>query len=236
MSNRSLRRADAILDVVARTPEPLSLTEIADAVGAPVSSAHDLLDELTALGHLRQVDRRYVLGWRPHTLSVIGRTTRPAGVDHARLGRLSRECGAPLTLAVLVGHSVHYLDHAGPRAPDPIQAVADEHRPRPVLRTAAGRLILARAEQGARDHVLDASRTDDPRAAAAFDSEIVTIRRQGIARSDGLADPDIAAIAVPTADPTVALLLTARRGPRGGRIPHLESAARRLLMQLSPRP
>lgn len=236
MSNRSLRRADTILEAVARTPQPMSLTEIADAVGAPVSSTHDLLDELTRLGHLRLIDRRYVLGWRTHTLAVIGGTTRPVGVDHARLGRLSRQCGAPLTLAVLVGDSVHYLDHAGPRAPGRIQAVADDHRPRSALRTAAGRLILARAEDGPRDRVLDALRAEDPTAVEAFGSEIATIRRQGIARSDGLADPDIAAIAVPTTDPTVALLLTARRGPRGGRVPHLEAAARSLLTQLSHRP
>ncbi|MBE7161448.1 MAG: helix-turn-helix domain-containing protein [Williamsia herbipolensis] len=225
-----------MLDAVARAPRPLSLTEIADAAGAPVSSAHDLLDELTALGHLRLVDRRYVLGWRAHTLTVIGGTTRPAGVDHARLGRLSRQCGAPLTLAVLVGDAVHYLDHAGPRAPGRIQAVADDHRPRPALRTAAGRLMLARAENAPRDHVLDALRAEDPTAVAAFDAEIATIRREGIARSDGLADPDIAAIAVGTSDPSVALLLTARRGPRGGRVPHLEAAARSLLTQLSHRP
>ena len=235
MSNRALRRADAILEMVARTSVPLSLTEIADAVAIPVSSAHDLLDELVDLGHLRERDRRYTMGFRSHVLSVTGDITPPAGVGRARLRRLSQECGAPLTLAALVGHAVHYLDHAGPRAPRRLQSVADDHRPRAVLRTAAGRLLLAMSDSATRDRILGSLQSTDPQGVSGFIAELPEIRRAGLARSDGLADPDIAAIALPTADPAVAILLTARRAPRGGRVRHLEVSARRLRVLLSDR-
>ena len=132
----------------------------------------------------------------------------------------------------MVGHEVFYLDHAGPRAPGHIQVVADDHRPRPPLRTAAGRLLLACADAPIRNRILASLRARDPEAAARFDDEIATIRRVRIARSDGLADPDIAAIAIPAADAAGAFVLTASRSPRGGRVPALEAAARRLQREL----
>ena len=231
--HRSLLRADRIVDFVARSEEPPNLSAIAQAISAPVSSTQDLVRELCALGYLRMTGTRFRMGLRPHVLDIVAGTARPTGPDHAELDRLSRTVRAPVAFAVLVGHEVFYLDHAGPRAPGRIQGVADDHRPRPPLRTAAGRLLLACADAPIRERILSVLRVDDPAGAVHFESEIPAIRRDRVARSDGLADPDIAAIALPAADGAGALVLFASRAPRRGRVPALEAAARRLRRELS---
>lgn len=233
--NRSLVRADRIVELVARSTTAPTLSDIARAVQAPLSSTQDLVSELCALGYLRRSGTRYVVGLRMRVLDLVGADAHPGGIDHATLTRLGRAVGAPVGLAVLVGREVFYLDHAGPRAPDRIQSVTDDHRPRPTLRTAAGRLLLACSEPSVRERVLSDVRDDDPVAAREFERELPDIRRHRIARSDGLADPDIAAIALPVADASAALVLTARRAPRGGRVPALEASARRLSGMIADR-
>lgn len=230
--HRTLMRTNRILDCVARSDEPPTLSELARSIQAPVSSTQDLVRELCALGYLTTTGKRYALGLRPHMLGMIAGSATAPGVDHAELVRLSQVARAPIGIAALVGHEIFYLDHAGPRAPDHIQIVADDHRPRPTLRTAAGRLLLARTDEPVRERILDGLRADDPEGAAQFQRELPTIRRDRLARSDGLADPDIAAIAVLTAEATAALVLFARRAPRRGRVPALEAAARRLQNEL----
>ncbi|MEH3155259.1 MAG: helix-turn-helix domain-containing protein [Gordonia paraffinivorans] len=228
--HRTLIRADRILDHVARCDEPPTLSDIARGVGAPVSSTQDLVRELCALGYLVAAGRRYRLGLRPHVLALIAGGASETGVEHAELQRLSRVAGAPIGVAALVGRDIFYLDHAGPRAPARTQLVADEHQPRPVLRTSAGRLLLACADEPVRERVLSVLEPDDPEGAARFRRDVGAIRRHRTARSDGLADPGIAAIAIPAVDGT-AFVLTARRAPRGGRVPSLEVAARRLRLE-----
>ena len=147
-------------------------------------------------------------------LGLLAGSGPPSPVEHDRLAELSRLARAPMASAVLVGGEVLYLDHAGPRAPARLQAVADEHRPRPALRTAAGRLLLAFAGDAERASVLRAVAADDPEAVAAFERERPAIERARLARSDGLADPSIRAIAVPVVEDrqvTAALVLF---GPR----------------------
>lgn len=227
--HRTLLRTDRILDHVARCGEPPTLSAIARAIDAPVSSTQDLVQELCALGYLQISGKQYHLGLRPHVLSVIAGTATAIGIDHSELQRLSRVARAPVAIAVLVGHAVFYLDHAGPRAPEHTQAVADDHRPRPPLRTAAGRLLLlATADEPARVRILTALRSSDPQGIEHFSAEFPTIRRDRIARSDGLADPDITAIAIPASEGAGAFVLTAPRAPRRGRVPALEAAALRL--------
>ncbi|OZC50749.1 hypothetical protein CH267_22070 [Rhodococcus sp. 06-621-2] len=231
--HRSLARADRILDLVARSGAPLTLSMIARGIDAPVSSTQDLVRELIGLGYLQMLGPGYVIGLRTHVLDLIAGTPRAVGMDHAALLSLSRHAQVPLTTAALVGRDVFYLDHAGPRAPSRIQTVADDHRPRPVLRTAAGRLLLALSDEAVRHRILADLTHTDPSAAQAFSKDVSSIRRDRIARSDGLADPDIAAVALPAEHTGVALVLTARRAPRGGRVPSLEVAARAVRQKLS---
>ncbi|MFD2473539.1 IclR family transcriptional regulator [Amycolatopsis silviterrae] len=235
---RAIMRADRILDTVARARSPLTLTEVAAAVGAPVSTTQDLVDDLCRCGYLRKTDRRYRLGPRPHVLGVLAaQPGPPGGLDHDALQALSSDARVPIGLAALVGTQLLYLDHAGPRAPRQLQRVADDHIPRPLLRTAAGRLLLAYADDADRERLLRLA-ADTP-GAAAFTTELPAIRRERLARSDGLADPDIRAIALPVAEHgtvVAAAVLTARRYGPGNRSPALERAARRVAQRLGATP
>ncbi|MVU77404.1 helix-turn-helix domain-containing protein [Nocardia sp. ET3-3] len=235
---RAIMRADRILDAVARARSPLTLSEIAAAITAPVSTTQDLIDDLCRCGYLRRTDRHYRLGARPHVLGVLAaHPGPPGGLDHAALQALSSDARVPIGLAALVGTELLYLDHAGPRAPRQLQRVADDHTPRPVLRTAAGRLLLAYAADADRERLLHLAA--DAVAAAAFTTELSTIRRERLARSDGLADPDIRAIALPVTEHgtvVAAAVLTARRYGPSGRSPALERAARRVAQRLMELP
>ncbi|WP_461157619.1 helix-turn-helix domain-containing protein [Saccharopolyspora tripterygii] len=128
--HRAVARVDRILDVVGRSPVPMTLTEIAAAVGAPISSTQDLVRQLRVYGYLVALNRRYRLGLRPYVLGLLGGTLTPAGLHHEELEVLSKVARAPIALAALVGREVLYLDHAGPRAPERVQRVTDEHTPR----------------------------------------------------------------------------------------------------------
>lgn len=235
---RAIMRADRILDTVARAGSPLTLTEIAIAIDAPVSTTQDLIDDLCQCGYLRKNDRHYRLGLRPHVLGVLAaRPGPPGGLDHEALQALSSDARVPIGLAALIGTQLLYLDHAGPRAPRELQRVADDHTPRPLLRTAAGRLLLAYADDADRERLLRLA-ADAP-AVAAFTAELPAIRRERLARSDGLADPDIRAIALPVGEHgtvVAAAVLTARRYGPGNRSPALERAARRVAQRLDTMP
>ncbi|WP_224386488.1 hypothetical protein [Pseudonocardia sp. ICBG1293] len=162
--------------------------------------------------------------------------TPPASLTHAELDALSRAARAPVALAVLVGGEVRYVDHAGPRAPDRLQRVTDDHRPRPPLRTAAGRLLLALGDPQESDRAL--AGVDDPPAVAAYLAERPEILRTRLARSDGLADPVIRAVAVPVqeaGETVAAAVVTGTRRGRADRSVTLDRAAARLVAALAAR-
>ncbi|WP_030995824.1 helix-turn-helix domain-containing protein [Streptomyces sp. NRRL F-5630] len=234
--HRTVARVDRILEVVARNHR-LTLSQIAHATQAPVSSTKDLLDELTACGYLVCRAKRYEPGPRPFVLGLVGEWASPAGIDHAELARLSEAARAPLLLAVLAGTQVYYLDHAGPRAPKRLQDPVDQHQPRTVLRTAAGRLLLALGAPLA-SNVLVGLKDSDPAGFASFEQELPAIRRARLARSDGLADPDIRAIAVPVQvgdHVPAAVVVTGRRRGTNDRSLALDAATRRLATAMRAR-
>ena len=64
-------RVAAILELVARSGAGLTLTAVAKALNAPVSSVHGLLNGLVAVGYLDERDRIYTLGTAPYLLNGI---------------------------------------------------------------------------------------------------------------------------------------------------------------------
>lgn len=212
--HRGVGRIDRVLDVVARAATPPRLADITAATGLPRSTTADLLGELRRHGYLRRSGTGYRLGSRPQVLGLLAGLGPPTPIDHQRLDELSRVARTPLALAVLVGGEVLYLDSAGPLAPRRLQHVADQHRPRPALRTAAGRLLLAMAEEEDRAAALRTIAETDPEAVAAFVRERPAIERARLARSDGLADPGIRAVAVPVVDEGDVVAAMVLLGPR----------------------
>ena len=221
---RSVVRADRVLEEVARASKPLSLSGIARLVDAPVSSTSDLLDDMVSCGYLVRSDRRYRLGPRLMTLRLIAAHADAPPIDSDGLAALAEYTGVPVALAVLVGSDVVYLGSVG-EVSEYAEAVVGEYRPRPLLRTAAGRAFLAFADDGERDRLLAIHA--GPADAVGFRREVAGIRRRGHAISDGLADPEIRAAGVPVFERglLVGVVVVVGRRTRTGRA--VDKAARR---------
>ncbi len=108
-------RMTQILDVFAAGPETILLEDIIRITELPRSTAYRLLQQLVALGWLRNAEPGYHLGVRSLSLGTGG----GASFDHLRaaaataLSRVHIETRAVAHLAVLDGPTVRYLDKIG---------------------------------------------------------------------------------------------------------------------------
>lgn len=195
--HHAVDRVVAILDAIARASEAPTLTSLASAIDAPVSSTFDLVRGLERHGWVTVRDRRYRIGAAPFVLDLIAHDRAPhASFD---IDERAEHFGLGTALAVRVGHHVVYTARSRRLVGGAFAPLVDEHVPRRPLVTAAGRLLLALAPRAARTDVLRALRRDEPRTVAAYEREVATIARSRVAWSDGLSDPRVAAVAVTAA-------------------------------------
>ncbi|MFB7634661.1 helix-turn-helix domain-containing protein [Streptomyces sp. NPDC056149] len=231
--HRTVDRVAWILEAAARAPGGVTVAELARTIGAPASSVQDLVNGLVATGFLLEQHRRFRLGPAPHVLNLIAGRVVPR-LSQAELDELSRVAGTPVLLTVRVGLDAVYLARGGEDHIPRLVPLADEHLARPLLRTAAGRLLLAFTDEAERRGLLDELARHDPEAVAEFRSALPSIRASRISRSEGLADPEVSALAIPVTDGPVvtgALALMHRRRGRSERL-RLDRAAARLLAHL----
>jgi DNA-binding IclR family transcriptional regulator len=199
-----LEKATQILDVVAESPEPATLTSIAQRLGQPRSSTHRLLSELVQLGLLFRVGTaNYAPGPR---LARWGEAA--SGVSD--IVRLSK--AAMVRLRDEVGESVHlYVRQRDRRVC--VSAVEGNYelrhftevgRPLPLSVGASGKLLLAFADPAIRDQELRrvASAPISPRAPSLDEltSQLAEILRTDWAMSFGEREEGLAAAAVPIRD------------------------------------
>ena len=144
--HRTVDRVAQILDYMARSPEPQGLSEIANAIGAPVSSTQSLINGLTAVGYLQDRPRGFSLGVAPYLLATLA-GGRPVGqVTHRMLEEVVAQTGYIAVLAVLVGGNVYYIDYA---ASDPsFEYLAENKLRRSPLETSAGWILLSGLSTG----------------------------------------------------------------------------------------
>ncbi|MFF4186367.1 helix-turn-helix domain-containing protein [Streptomyces sp. NPDC001691] len=231
--HRTVDRVAWILEVAARAPDGVTVAELARTLEAPASSVQDLVNGLVSTGFLLEQHRRFRLGPAPHVLNLIAGQVVPR-ISQAELDELSRVAGTPVLLTVRVGLDAVYLARGGEDEIPRLVPLADGHFARPLLRTAAGRLLLAFTDETERRGLLDELARHDPEAVAEFRRALPTIRASRISRSEGLADPEVSALAIPITDGPVvtgALALMHRRRGRSER-PHLDRAAARLLAHI----
>jgi IclR family transcriptional regulator, KDG regulon repressor len=154
-----LEKASDLIDALGRAGEPVSLGHVRSALGMPKSSTHRLLGELVSLGIVRRTpDGRYSLGPR---LLYWGE----AAADSFDMRAIAEQ---PMRrLRDQIGESVHLYvrDHATRIC---IAAVEGHHelrpfvqlgRPLPLRAGAAGKLLLAFAEEEVRRAELDKATT-----------------------------------------------------------------------------
>ncbi|MBW0101139.1 IclR family transcriptional regulator [Pseudonocardia sp. KRD291] len=209
----------SLLDVVVGRPGGVTLTGLAHAVDAPVSSVQKLVDGLTAVGFLDEHDRRYSLGPAPYVLALRAGLPPVQSVRHARLAALSERLGVPVLLAVRVGDDAVYVDWAG--ADEAFDVAISAQVRRPLLDTAAGRVLFAHLPEAARREIALAAHADAPAAVVAVLDDAAAVRERGAETGhSGPLLPGATAVAVPVyRDGQVVAAVSAadRRGVLGGR-------------------
>lgn len=139
--HRMVDRVAALLEYVARSSDGMTLTELARAVEAPVSSIQGLVNGLVATGYLDERDRRYELGTAPYLLNLIAGRHMVNRVDHSVLESINKACGLTTLLSIAVSTDVFYIDNCSiePR----YDYLATNFIRRSLVRTSAGWVLLA---------------------------------------------------------------------------------------------
>ena len=185
-----------------RTPR-LTLTEIAEAAGLPLSPPHRLVGELVAWDALeRDLDGRYVVGqrlWKVGTLAPVARELRQASLPGMQ--DLYEATHENVQLAVREGVRALYVETIRGKASVPVMSRPGV--PLPLHSTGVGKVLLAWAPRD----VLDAC-LDDLRPATKFTitdrgrmvRELAAVRRLGYARTVEEMGYGTCALAVPVVD------------------------------------
>ncbi|KAB3519926.1 helix-turn-helix domain-containing protein [Corynebacterium sp. zg254] len=199
--HRTVDRIAAILEHVARAPEPQGLSDIATAIGAPVSSAQSLVNGLTAAGYLQERGRGFALGLAPYLLSTVAGRRPIEIVTHDMLEDIVSRTGYIAVLAVLVGNNVYYVDYA---ASDPsFEYLAQNKLRRPPLETSSGWALLAGLDPDtAWDMLLDHQLTGGTNAEISadllnrFQREYPVLRETGEVIAPGIAQNGADGVAI----------------------------------------
>jgi len=196
MAEGPLERAVALLSQISREPGTVTVGELAERAGMPVSTAYRLLAELRRHG-LVQHDGR----------GSVSLGTRVVALGRAAEARLRERLVAPAQpimerLAREQGETVLLTAPCGPEA-IVLGVVETEQRVRlsyatfrraPIHLGASGKILAAFLDAGERERVLAA--VGDPALAAALDE----IRTRGWCLTSGEIDDGVSAVAAPILD------------------------------------
>src|SRR3954470_4228035 len=193
-------RALAVLDVFDVRSPRLSLTEIADRAGAPLSTVHRLLAELTAWGALvRRPDGRYEIGRKLWDLGLLAPVQ--AELRQVAAPFLLDVDTAPrdtVHLAVRDGLSALYVERISGRESVPV--VSQVGTRLPLHATGVGKVLLAAAPAEVQEEVLR-SLTRQTRNTVVdpgrLRRELTEVRRRRYARTSEEMSAGAASVAVP---------------------------------------
>jgi DNA-binding IclR family transcriptional regulator len=133
-----------------------TLTEIADAAGLPLSTAHRLIAELVAWeGLTRRPDGRYEIGrriWVLGSLSAVSRELRATALPFMQ--DLSATTGENVHLAVLDDGRALFIDRISGRRAVPV--VSKPGARLPLHATGVGKVLLAHADGELRHRAMQA--------------------------------------------------------------------------------
>jgi len=247
----AVRRATAILRLLASRPAPLPAATIARELGLPRSTAYHLLTALAEDGFVVHLpdDQRWGLGVATFEIgSAYLRHDPLERLAEPVLTRLVTELGETAHLGILHGRETLYLLKREPARPVPLVTGVGVRLPAQL--TAVGRAMLAelpaaqvRAVFPSADAFVDRTGAG-PRSLPELRRALAADRRRGWAEEDGMVTPGIASVAAPVFDhnrrPIAAVGVTFRGdahpgGARAVLAATVRVAAARISRQLSPR-
>lgn len=201
-----IERMTTLLDVLAASPDPVSLKQLAHATGLHPSTAHRILASMT---HARFVERQdggtYRLGIRLLELGHLVKTRinlREVALPHMQ--KLHEEIGEAINLAVRRDDDIVYIDRtsSGRSLVRVVYLVGDRA---PLHLTSVGKLFLA--EDGADELKQYAKRTGLPgntphslTSIGTLEKDLDWVRRHQLAYDNEEAELGLKCIAAPIRD------------------------------------
>jgi len=248
-SSAPTMRAFAVLQVLARAHQPLTISAIAELLAMPKPTAHRLVRMLESEGMVQREPGGHRFGagqrLRDFAFDILGATLRRAP-QRAVLDRLSRQVGETCNLGILVDSAVVYIDRVETTWPFGLRFEPGSKVP--VHCTAIGKLFLSflsPVRQQEFLNVLDLTRhtdntiTDPARLAV----DLARIREEAVATDNEEFIAGVICLAVPvtTADGQIIAGLaisapSARLSIKQAlqQVPNLRQAAHQLSDLLSP--
>lgn len=202
MEVKLVARTLELIELFAQVRRPLPLTELAQGLGAPMSSCLALVRTLVARGYLYEVRRRggYYPTAKLHALSAQILTGDP-WLEHVRprLVALRDAADETVMLGKIQDGHVLYVDVV--EATQPVRYTAKPGAHRPLHTSAVAKAILARLPPAERDSALaeaDYTRYTDRTLTSreALLAEVERVAEQGWAENVGESVADLTGLAV----------------------------------------
>ncbi len=206
ISPRSLTRVLGLFGAISKSGEGMTLAKLAVDLGSPKSSLLTLLRPLVARGYLTHEGGVYRLGPAVFRLAADILSTRSfPKLIRPFMQQLVDSSQESVYLAIIDRNArcVSYVE--GIESPQPVRYMAPLGSPRPLYCSAAGRLLLAYADESWREQYVKSvqlkpvtDRTLTSRIG--LRKELEKIRNTGLAISIGEAVPGAAGLAAPVFD------------------------------------
>jgi DNA-binding IclR family transcriptional regulator len=195
-------RLFALLEVIARKDQFLTLQGLVDETGLPKPTLHRMLQQLESAGILQREDdgRHYSTGVRLRRLAedlLLNNTAH--GARHAVLRKLVEEVGESCNLTALSGSEVLYLDRV--ETPAPLRFYLHPGSRVPAHCSASGKLFLGQMGASQRRRLLDPVPLEKYTARTitdldALEREIAGVKAEGYAIDDEEFLPGLFCVAV----------------------------------------
>ena len=187
-----------VLEALARTDQPMRLSDLADELGLQRSNAHRLLSTLAALGYVEKdaASGRYRATLRMWEFGLGALARHPLKRFAAPyMQELHRTTGETVSLTLLEGVEVLYIDKL--LSPRPLRFTTQPGSRLPALLCASGWAMLAQTPN--RRPLVEEAVATNPRAGEldpdAVDAEMETIRADGFVSFNGRWTPGLVAVA-----------------------------------------
>ena len=195
-----LERLAAVLTALAEAPGPLTAAELAERAALPASTTYRLVQGLERHGLLMREGRGEVaIGLRVLELARLVEDRLDATlVEPARpvMRRLTASHGETAILTALAGTSA--IGIASVESRQPVRLSYSRWRSTPAHRGASGKILLAFADDRARERVLAGlGPEDDPEA---LERELDAVRAAGHVLTHGELDEGVSGVAAPVLD------------------------------------
>jgi IclR family transcriptional regulator, blcABC operon repressor len=185
----AVARAMALLDLLEKERESMTMARLAARLGLPKSSVHGLCNTLLALGYLRRQDGgSYFLGPRVMSLAhAFASRTSPAGEFNALWAESRTPPQETVILSVLDGPEVVYV--AARHGDRPLGLAFSVGMRLPAWRAASGKAMLAFQDEARVRHLLPTARlpafmTRPGRKRSELMAELAQVRELGYSVDD----------------------------------------------------